>query len=75
MLGLSGIRDNEKAFVRGIVEILERDNNMHKETKELFRDIAKSGLSEALSNRAFKINVLQLSNTMTRIDYLKHIEG
>ena len=75
MLGLSGIRDNEKAFARGIVEILERDNDMHKETKELFRDIAKNGLSEALSNRAFKINMLQLSNTMTRIDYLKHIEG
>lgn len=75
MLGLSGLIDKEKAFAQGIVEVLERDNQMHKETKELFRNIAKTNLSEALSNRAFKINILQLSGSMTRIDYLNHIEG
>ena len=75
MLGWSNIRDIEGAFKKGIYETLDNKYKFEGETKTFMLDLINSDLSEAYSNRILKIHVLELSGTMTRLDYLKHIEG
>ena len=75
MLGLSNVRDVEKAFKKGIYEVLNNDYNFSNETKIFMKDLIEFGLSEAFANRLLKINLLEMSGSMLRVEYLNHIEG
>lgn len=74
LLGMSDVKDVDSVFKKAIVEILDRRYKFNKETKEFMNDLYKYDLSEACANRLFKINILELSGSMTRIDYLSKIE-
>ena len=75
MLGYSGIQDVDKSFKRGIFDVLDNKYKFNRETRVLMKDLIEFGLSEAYANRIMKINVLEMSGIMTRIEYLEHIEG
>ena len=75
MLGMVGVKDVDKSFKKGIFDVLDNEYNFNNETRTLMKDLVEFDLSEAFANRLLKINVLEMSNTITRIEYLKHIEG
>ena len=75
MLGMVDVKDVDKSFKKGIFDVLDNEYNFNNETRTLMKDLVEFDLSEAIANRLLKINVLEMSNTMTRIEYLKHIEG
>ena len=75
MLGLSNVKDVEKAFKKGIYEVLNNEYNFSNETKIFMKDLIEFGLSEAFANRLLKINLLEMSGSMLRVEYLNHIEG
>ena len=75
MLGFTGIKDVDKSFKKGIFDVLDDEYNFNAETRTLMKDLVEFDLSEAYANRLMKINLLEMSGSMTRIDYLKHIEG
>ena len=75
MLGFTDVKDTDRLFKKAVVEILNRKYELSYETKELLNDLYKYDLSEAFANRLFKINVLELSGTMNRLDFLQQIEG
>ena len=75
MLGFTDVKDTDRLFKKAVVEILNRKYELRCETKELLNDLYKYDLSEAFANRLFKINVLELSGTMNRLDFLQQIEG
>ena len=75
MLGIAEVNDCDRLFKKSIVELLNRKYELSNETKEFMNDLYKSDLSEAYANRLFKIHVLELSNSMTRLDYLKQVEA
>lgn len=74
MLGISDVKDVDNVFKKAVVEILDKKYRFNKETSEFMNDLYKFDLSEACANRLFKINVLELSGSMTRLDYLSKIE-
>lgn len=75
MLGTANVNDNDKLFKKSIVEVLCRRNNLSDETKEFMNDLYKYDLSEAYANRLFKINILEISGSMNRLDFLKQVEA
>lgn len=75
MLGFIGIKDVDKSFKKGIFDVLDNEYKFNEETRKLMKDLVEFDLSEAYANRLMKINILEMSGTMTRVEYLKHIEG
>ena len=75
MLGFIGIKDIDKSFKKGIFDVLDNEYKFNEETRKLMKDLVEFDLSEAYANRLMKINILEMSGTMTRVEYLKHIEG
>ena len=75
MLGFIGIKDVDKSFKKGIFDVLDNEYKFNEETRRLMKDLVEFDLSEAYANRLMKINILEMSGTMTRVEYLKHIEG
>ena len=75
MLGFIGIKDVDKSFKKGIFDVLDNEYKFNEETRRLMKDLVEFDLSEAYANRLLKINILEMSGTMTRVEYLKHIEG
>lgn len=75
LLGISDVKDVDRVFKKAVVEILDREYEFGKETKEFMNDVAMYDLSEAFSNRLFKIHMLEMSNSMTRLEFLLQIEG
>ena len=75
LLGLAEVKDIDKEFSKAVVEVMCRTMEINDETKEFLKDLSEFDLSEACANRLFKINVLEMSGTMSRIEYLKSIEG
>ena len=75
MLGFIGIKDIDKSFKKGIFDVLDNEYKFNEETRRLLKDLVEFDLSEAYANRLMKINILEMSGTMTRVEYLKHIEG
>ena len=75
MLGMVDVKDVDKSFKKGIFDVLDNEYNFNNETRKLMKDLIEFGLSEAYSNRLLKINVLEMSGSMTRVEYLEHIEG
>ena len=75
MLGFIGIKDVDKSFKKGIFDVLDNEYKFNEETRRLLKDLVEFDLSEAYANRLMKINILEMSGTMTRVEYLKHIEG
>lgn len=75
LLGISDVKDVDRVFKKAVVEILDREYGFGKETKEFMNDVAMYDLSEAFSNRLFKIHMLEMSNSMTRLEFLLQIEG
>ena len=73
-LSFEVIRDIDKVVKRTIVDLMNEEYNMCNETKEFMYDLANSDLSEAYANRIMKINLLELSGTTTRLEYLTHVE-
>ena len=74
MLSITNIKDIDSVVKKTIVELLNEKYNMCEDTKEFMFDVAKYGLSDAYANRLMKINVLELSGTTTRLNYLTHVE-
>ena len=75
MLGFIGIKDVDKSFKKGLFDVLDNEYDFNEETRRLMKDLVEFDLSEAYANRLMKINMLEMSGTMTRVEYLKHIEG
>ena len=75
MLGFIGIKDVDKSFKKGLFDVLDNEYKFNEETRRLMKDLVEFDLSEAYANRLMKINILEMSGTMTRVEYLKHIEG
>lgn len=75
LLSITEVRDIDRVFKKAVVEIMDRKYNFNKETKEFMKDLAKFDMSEAIANRLFKINILELSGSMTRLDFLQRVEG
>ena len=75
MLGFIGIKDVDKSFKKGMFDVLDKKYKFNEETRKLMKDLVEFDLSEAYANRLMKINILEMSGTMTRVEYLKHIEG
>lgn len=74
MYGYSNIKDTDKAYALAIVELLAVDYEISKETNKFLHNLATKGLSTALSERAFIINVLEINGVMNRLDYLNRIK-
>lgn len=73
MLGTVVVKDKDRLFKKYIIDVLDRKHNMTYETKVFMEDLYKYDLTEAYANRLFKINVLELSGQMNRLDYLTQI--
>ena len=75
MIGIADVKDHDRLFKKSIVKVLNRKYNLSNETKEFMNDLYKTDLSEAYANRLFKINVLEMSGSMNRLDFLKQVEA
>ena len=73
-ISISTIKDVDSIVKKTIVDLMDEEHNMCTDTKDFMYDLAKYGLSEAYANRTMKINILEMSNTCTRLEYLTHVE-
>ena len=73
-ISISTIKDVDSIVKKTIVDLMDEEYNMCTDTKDFMYDLAKYGLSEAYANRTMKINILEMSNTCTRLEYLTHVE-
>lgn len=71
--GVSDIKDKDNLYADTIVELLNKKYKLNGETYKLFKDVAKHGINEALGNRSFIINALEMSGSMTRLEYLNNL--
>ena len=74
MLGTETVKDEQRLFKKAIVEVLDRKHKFSNETREFMNDLYKHDLSEAYANRLFKINVLEMNGSTTRLDYLTQVD-
>lgn len=74
MYGYTSIKDKNKAYAKAIVEILNREHEISVESNKFLNNLATKGLSEALAERSFVINVLEINGVMSRLDYLERIK-
>ena len=70
-LSVQAIKDVDGLVKKTIVDLM---NITCEDTKEFMYDLAKYNLSEAYANRLMKINILEMSGTTTRLEYLTHVE-
>ena len=73
MYGYTKIKDVDKAYGLAIIELLNKDYKISKETNKFLNNLATKGLSMALAERSFMINILEINGAMTRLDYLNNI--
>lgn len=71
--GNVSIKDVDKAYARTILKSLDEEFEIGQETKLFMETIVEKGLSEAYAERQFRINILEMSGTMTRQEYLDRI--
>lgn len=74
MYGYTSIKDKTKAFALAIVEMLNKEYDISVESNKFLNNLATKGLSEALAERSFIINILEINGVMTRLDYLNRIQ-
>lgn len=74
MYGYTNIKDSTKAYALAIVELLNKEYEISSESNKFLHNLATKGLSVALAERSFIINVLEINGVMTRLEYLKKIK-
>lgn len=71
--GRVAIKDADKAYAKTILKSLDDEFEIGQETKIFMETVVEKGLNEAYAERQFRINILEMSGTMTRKEYLERI--
>jgi hypothetical protein len=74
MLSNVSVKDKDNLFKQSIFRVLDRRHNFSYLTREFMKNLIETDLSTAYGLRLLKINVLEMSGTMSRLNFLQQVD-
>ena len=67
------IKDVKKTYAKAVCDMIIEGKELHPLTVQFMNTLATKGYNEAMAERSFLINVLEINGSMTRLELLKMI--
>ena len=74
MISNVSVKDKDNLFKQSIFRVLDRRHNFSNLTREFMKNLIETDLSTAYGLRLLKINVLEMSGTMSRLNFLQQVD-
>lgn len=67
------IKDVKKTYAKAVADMVMEGKDLHPLTVKFMNDLALKGYNEAMIERSFLINAMEISGTMSRLELLKEL--
>lgn len=68
------IKDVERTYAKAIVDVMIDGKDLHPETVKFLYTLAEKGPNEALAERSFLINIVEMNGCMSRLELLEKLK-